>query len=51
MLIFHKMNTKFVDESEMEEIRNNQDINRSLKRALKNVKTQKGQAVRNIYNY
>jgi hypothetical protein len=42
------MNSQFVDEFEMAEIQNNQDLNRSLKRALKDVKAQKGHAVRNI---
>ena len=35
----------FVDEFEMTEIQNNQDLNRSLKRALKDVKAQKGRFV------
>ena len=38
-------NSQFVDEFEMTEIQNNQDLNRSLKRALKDVKAQKGRFV------
>ena len=36
---------EFVDDYEMEEIRHNQELNKSLKRALKDVKTQKGRFV------
>jgi len=46
-----KMNSPFVVEYEMAEIQNNQDLNRSSKRALKDVKAQRGHAVRNIYNH
>lgn len=38
-------NNQFVDEYEMAEIRGNQDLNRSLKRALKDVKAQRGRFV------
>lgn len=38
-------NSQFVDEFEMAEIQNNQDLNRSLKRALKDVKAQRGRFV------
>ena len=38
-------NNQFVDEYEMAEIRGNQDLNRSLKSALKDVKAQKGRFV------
>ncbi len=51
MLLISKMNSQFVDEFEMAEIQNNQDLNRSLKRALKDVKAQRGQAVRDICNH
>jgi len=33
---------EYVDDYEMEEIRENQQLNRSLKRALKDMKSQKG---------
>lgn len=36
---------QFVDEYEMAEIQENQDLNRSLKRALKDVKAQRGRFV------
>jgi len=36
---------QFVDEYEMAEIQDNQDLNRSLKRALKDVKAQRGRFV------
>ena len=36
---------RFVDEYEMAEIQENQDLNRSLKRALKDVKAQRGRFV------
>jgi hypothetical protein len=45
MLLISKMNSQFVDEFEMAEIQNNQDLNRSLKRALKDVKAQRGRFV------
>jgi predicted transcriptional regulator len=38
-------NSQFVDEFEMAEIQSNQDLNRSLKRALKDVKAQRGRFV------
>jgi predicted transcriptional regulator len=38
-------NNQFVDEYEMAEIQENQDLNRSLKRALKDVKAQRGRFV------
>ncbi len=38
-------NNQFVDEYEMTEIQSNQDLNRSLKRALKDVKAQRGRFV------
>ena len=38
-------NSQFVDEFEMAEIQNNQDLNRSLKRALKDVKARRGRFV------
>ena len=38
-------NNQFVDEYEMAEIQGNQDLNRSLKRALKDVKAQRGRFV------
>ena len=36
---------EYVDDYEMEEIRENQQLNRSLKRALKDMKSQKGNFV------
>jgi len=36
---------EYVDDYEMEEIRKNQQLNRSLKRALKDMKSQKGNFV------
>jgi uncharacterized protein (DUF1778 family) len=36
---------EYVDEYEMDEIRNNQQLNRSLKRALKDMKAKKGKFV------
>ena len=38
-------NSQFVDEFEMAEIKSNQDLSRSLKRALKDVKAQRGRFV------
>ena len=38
-------NSRFVDEFEMAEIQSNQDLNRSLKRAHKDVKAQRGRFV------
>ena len=38
-------NSQFVDEFEMAEIQSNHDLNRSLKRALKDVKAQRGRFV------
>ena len=38
-------NNQFVDEYEMAEIQNNQDLNRSLKRALKDAKAKRGRLV------
>ena len=38
-------NSQFVDEFEMAEIQSNQDLSRSLKRALKDVKAQRGRFV------
>ncbi len=38
-------NSQFVDEFEMAEIQGNQDLNRSLKRALKDVKAKRGHFV------
>ncbi len=38
-------NSQFVDEFEMREIQNNQDLNRSMKHALKDVKAQRGRFV------
>ena len=38
-------NNQFVDEYEMAEIQNNQDLNRSLKRALKDVKAKRGRLI------
>lgn len=38
-------NSQFVDEYEMAEIQNNQDLNRSLKRALKDAKAKRGRLV------
>ncbi len=38
-------NSQFVDEFEMAEIQRNQDLNRSLKRALKDVKAKRGRFV------
>lgn len=36
---------EYVDDYEMEEIRSNQQLNKSLKRALKDMKAQRGQFV------
>jgi uncharacterized protein (DUF1778 family) len=36
---------EYVDEYEMDEIRENQQLNRSLKRAIKDMKTKKGKFV------
>jgi len=38
-------NNQFVDEYEMAEIQSNKELNRSLKRALKDVKAQRGRFV------
>ena len=38
-------NNQFVDEYEMAEILGNQDLNRSMKRALKDIKAQRGRFV------
>jgi len=38
-------NSDFVDEFEMEEIRENTDLNRSIKRGLKDVKNKRGRFV------
>ena len=38
-------NSQFVDEFEMAEIQGNQDLNRSLKHALKDVKARRGRFV------
>lgn len=38
-------NNQFVDEYEMAELLGNQDLNRSMKRALKDIKAQKGRFV------
>jgi len=39
---------QFVDEYEMAEIRSNEDLNKSLKRALKDIKEQRGRFVERI---
>lgn len=36
---------EYVDDFEMEEIRNNQQLNNSIKRALKDVKSKKGKLI------
>ncbi len=38
----------YVDEFEMEEIRNNTELNKSIKRALSNVKNEKGSFIEKI---
>ncbi len=38
-------NSQFIDEFEMAEIQRNQDLNRSLKRALKDTKAKRGRFV------